>query len=106
MPITQTDLQAIEDALGTGPQSGQSSPNGHNVQGALNVITRTAQDMQEYGVSLSDLPDEKATEYRAAVEDLRHYREMLAKEFAEELAGSLDGIELPDGSIMEFPGQP
>jgi DNA repair ATPase RecN len=103
MPITQADLAAIEDALGNGPQSGRSSPNGHNVQGALNVLTRVAQDMHEYGLSLSDLPDEKTQTYREAAEDLEHYRTKLATKLGEELAGELDGIEVGDGTVVELP---
>jgi len=59
--------------------------------------------MSKYGIGLSDLPDEKAQEYRAAVEDLRHYRAMIAQQFGEELAGSLDGIETSDGTVVDFP---
>jgi len=104
MPITQADLEAIEDALGTGANSGRSSPNGHNLQDALNVITRIATDMNEYGVDLQDLPADKQTQFREAVEDLRHYRGLLATQFSDELDESLDGIELPDGTVMDFPG--
>lgn len=103
MPITQTELQAIEDAFGTGPASGETAPNGHNVQGALNVVTRVASDMQQYGLSLSDLPEEKASEYREAVEDLRHYRSRLETLFADDLANELDGLELADGTVVDFP---
>jgi len=103
MPITQADLEVLEDAMGTGAASGQSAPHGHNVQGALNVCTRIGQDMAEYGLSLSDLPEPKAQEYREAVADLRHYREVLARAFGDELQGELDGIELPSGDVMDFP---
>jgi hypothetical protein len=105
MPITQDDLAAVEDIMGTGPASGNSSPNGHNLQGALNVCLRVAEDMNEYGLTLSDLPPEKATEYQQAVADLRHYRAMIATQFSEELAGSLDGIELEDGTVVDFPAK-
>lgn len=105
MPLTQDDLAAIEDILGSGPRSGNSSPNGHNLQGALNICLRVAEDMNEYGLALSDLPAEKATEYQQAVEDLRHYRAVIATQFSEELSGSLDGIELEDGTVVDFPAK-
>lgn len=103
MPLTQTELAVFEDALGTGPQSGNSAPNGHNVQGALNVVSRVAQDMDEYGLALADLPQDKADQYRAAVEDLRHYRQRLATFFGDDLMNELDGIETDSGTVITFP---
>jgi len=105
MPLTQQELAVFEDALGTGAQSGQSAPNGHNVQGALNVVSRVAEDMDDYGLSVADLPDEKATEYREAVEDLRHYRARLETFFAEDLVNELDGIQTSSGTVMPFPDE-
>jgi len=105
MPIDQEDLATIEDALGHSDQAGRSSPNGHNFQAALNVVTRVAQDMNEYGLGLDDLPEEKHTAYTEAVQDLRYYRQMLGGLFGEKMAGEMDGVELPDGSTVPFPEQ-
>jgi len=103
VPLTQTEIEVIEDAVGSGPASGASAPNGHNVQGAINVIMRTVEDMNQYALQPSDLPSDKRTEYEAAAEDLRHYRQKLATFFADELANELDEVEASDGTLYTLP---
>lgn len=106
MTISQSTLQELEEALGTGAASGQNAPNGRNLQGALNQLQRIAQDMQEYGLALSDLPQEKQTQCEEAHEDYQYYRELLANVFAVDLEGADNAIELPDGSTVDLPLQP
>ena len=104
MPLTQHDLAALEDAIGTGKTAGQSAPNGHNLQHSLNTAVRIAEDMHQYDLCLTDLPAEKLTAYRETVEDLRHHRERLAVLFGEELAGEVDGVAVGDGeTVIPFP---
>lgn len=106
MPLTQTELRAVEDAFGTGGGAGQTAPYGHTVQGAFNVLTRSAEDMVEYGLDPADLPPEKETELQEAVADLEHYRQKLATLFAEDLKDELEAVELPDGTVVQLPDPP
>lgn len=103
MPLSQTELDAIAEAFGTGSQAGSTAPYGHTVQGALNVLTQNAESMTEYGLTVDDLPASKETEVREAVADLEHYRQKLARLFAEDLKDELDAVELPDGTVVDLP---
>jgi hypothetical protein len=103
MPLTQTELEVIERAFGTGAGAGAEAPNGHTVQGSLNTVVRVGTDMQEYGLTVTELPDAKTVELTEAVEDLRYYRETLATLFADDLQDELDAVELPDGTVLELP---
>jgi hypothetical protein len=103
MPLTQTELEVIEQAFGTGAGAGAEAPNGHTVQGSLNTVVRIGTDMQEYGLTATDLPAAKGAELEEAVVDLRYYRKRLATLFADDLQDELDAIELPDGTVLELP---
>jgi hypothetical protein len=105
MPITQADIETFGEALGAQGQSGQSSPNGRNLVGALNQLQRIAADMDEYGLTLEDLPAEKQAEFQAAHEDFQHYVELLSRLLQEDVAGSDDSIELPNGKTVDLPKQ-
>jgi hypothetical protein len=103
MPLTQTELKAIEEAFGTSGVAGRTAPYGHTVQGALNVLTRAAEDMVGYGLEPADLPSEKKAQMREAIADLEHYRQKLATLFADDLKGELEAVELPDGTVVQLP---
>lgn len=103
MPIDQTALQTLQSALGTGRGAGQPAPNGHTVQGALNRVSRIAQEMNEYGLTLDDLPEEKADEYDAAHEDLQFWADTLGRLLLQDLAGEDGQIELPGGEVVDLP---
>jgi len=103
MPLTQTELKAIEEAFGSSGTAGQTAPYGHTVQGALNVLTRSAEDMVEYGLEPADLPPKKETQMKEAVADLEHYRQKLARLFADDLKNELDAVELPNGTVVQLP---
>jgi DNA repair ATPase RecN len=59
--------------------------------------------MVEYGVEPADLPAEKEAQMREAVADLEHYRQKLARLFADDLKNELDAVKLPDGKVVQLP---
>jgi hypothetical protein len=103
MPLTQTELEVIEKSFGTGADAGSDAPNGYTVQGGLNEVVQIGQDMNEYGLDLSGLPAEKQEALRQATEDLEYYRTTLATLFGDDLEDELDGVELPDGTVITLP---
>lgn len=93
MPIPD-HAQADIRAMGGGSRSGDGAPNGHNVNGALNVIERNAEYIHEYDLaSYTDLPPDRLEEYKQAWEDLQHWGQLLANVFSKDVAGNDDGLE-------------
>jgi hypothetical protein len=105
MAITPEDLQTLQSAIGSTGQAGQAAPNGHTVQGALNVMTQIAEDLDRYDLSVSDLPDAKQADLEAAQEDFQFWGDEIARLFGEDLRDRDNSIELPSGTVVDLPRQ-
>ena len=93
MPIPN-HAQADIRAMGGGTRSGDGAPNGHNVNGALNVIETQAEYIHEYELdSYQDLPPDRLEKYEDAWEDLQYWGQVLSNVFSKNVAGNDDGLE-------------
>ena len=93
MPIPD-HAQADIRAMGGGSRSGDGAPNGHNVNGALNVIETEAEYIHEYELdSYEDLPPDRLEKYEDAWEDLCYWGCLLSNVFSKDVAGQDDGLE-------------
>jgi hypothetical protein len=106
MPITPTDLQDLDESLGTGLDdpglAGTDAPNGMTVIGAYNQMRQIAEDMADYGLVLSDLGTAKREEFERAQEDWQFHQKKMANVWAQ-LTGADDQIETEDGSKIDTP---
>lgn len=89
---------------GTVSQEG-TVPYGYTLVGAINKLERIAENMDEYDITFADLPTKKQTEFEEAHEALQYHVSNLSNEFADNVVGQDDGIELPNGKTVDFPKQ-
>lgn len=106
--IDRETLRQLDESFGTSMEdvsaSGNDAPNGNNLVGAVNNLQRLLEEMDDYGVSYSDLSDDKQQELDEIVEDLRYHIKKLANLTAETV-GADDEMELPNGNTVDIPGQ-
>lgn len=77
-----------------------------NLLGALNQLERIAGDLDEYGITVSELPDEKRETFEQAHEDFQYWVSLLANKLPEDIAGLDESIELDNGNEIDLPLDP
>lgn len=92
--MKKTDLQKISNGMATGGNS--EAPNGNNLTGAVNTIVRITDEVEKYGLAVSDLTEEQQAELEDAQEDLQYHMDELGS-----LLGSFTGN---DGAVEDDEG--
>lgn len=104
MTLQQEQLDTIRGVTGASSVPSEV-PHGHTLVGAINSLERIATEMEEYGLTYSDLPSEKQQKFDNAHEDLQFHIKLFGNLFAQDLVGADTDIELPSGKTVDLPLQ-
>lgn len=99
----RTETTTDEDGNAVEEEIAGEAPYGYILVGALNLLEREAEHMDEYGLALTDLSQDKQDELELAHEALQWHVSELSHILADGFVGSDDAIELENGSTIDLP---